>query len=196
MDETYAPLPAHLMEPGTTFLLPQREFEAVTVDDPAIRVMTDFREVRALTVPPGVSMDSAYQRMLVNGVRMLLVVDEKNVIVGLITSVDVEGEAPLKLMQERALQREELRVADIMTACAQLEVIDMRDVEHARVGHVVASLKAAGRQHAMVVERDAQDSQRLCGLFSATQIARQLGRPIQVSSVARSFAEVEEALVR
>ena len=59
-------------------------------------------------------MDSAYQRMLVNGVRMLLVVDEKNVIVGLITSVDVEGEAPLKLMQERALQREELRVADIV----------------------------------------------------------------------------------
>ena len=41
-----------------------------------------------------------------------------------------------------------------------------------------------------------QGRQWLRGLFSATQIASQLGEPIQVTGVARSFAEVEEALVR
>lgn len=196
MDDSYAPLQAHPMDAGTTFMLPQREFERVTLDDAATRVMTDFRLVRALTVAPGVSMDSAYQRMRVNGVRLLLVVDEANLIVGLITSADVEGEAPITLMQERALRRDELRVADVMTPSARLEVIEMRDVENARVGHVVASLKAVGRQHAMVVERDAKGRQRLRGLFSATQLGRQLGEPIETGAVASSFADVEKALVR
>jgi len=196
MDETYAPLPAHPMEAETTFLLPQRDLQAVTPHDPALRVMTDFRTVRALTVPPGVPMDSAYQRMLVNGVRMLLVVDEKNLIVGVITSTDVEGERPVQRMRDRAIRRDEVLVADVMTPRERLEVIELRDIEHACVGHAVASLKAIGRQHALVVERDMQGRQWLRGLFSATQIASQLGEPIQVTGVARSFAEVEEALVR
>ena len=196
MNETYAPLTAHRMDAGTTFVLPQRDFEAATLNDPAIRVMTDFRHVRALTVPPGVSMDTAYQRMRVNGVRLLLVVDEANRIVGLITSADIEGERPMQLMQERSIRRDELLVADMMTPRERLEVIETRDLEHARVGHVASSLRAMGRQHAMVVERDGEGRQSVRGLFSATQLGRQLGDTIQTTTFARSFAEVEEALGR
>jgi len=196
MDETYAPLAAHPMDAGTTFPLPERAFQAVTLSEPAIRVMTDFRMVRALTVPPVVTMDSAYERMRVNGVRLLLVVDEANRIDGLITSTDVEGEKPVQRMHDRALRREELTVADVMTPRERLEVIELLDVERACVGHVVASLKSMGRQHALVVERTPDGRQQLRGLFSVTQIARQLGEPIPVSDVARSFAEVEQALVR
>ena len=143
MDDSYAPLQAHPMDAGTTFMLPQREFERVTLDDAATRVMTDFRLVRALTVAPGVSMDSAYQRMRVNGVRMLLVADERNVIVGLISSTDVEGERPVQRMHDRGIRREEVLVSDVMTPAQRLEVIDLRDVERACVGHIVASLGRA-----------------------------------------------------
>jgi len=195
MHETYAALPAFSMDPGTTFVLPGRpDLTPVKLEDPAIRVMTDLRQVRALTVSSGVSMDASYQRMRVNGVRMLLVVDERNVIVGLISTTDVEGERPVQRMHDRAIRREELRVADVMTPAARLEVIELRDVERACVGHVVASLKAMGRQHALVVERDPQGRQFLRGMFSATQIARQLGVPFRVDNIARSFADVEQAL--
>jgi CBS-domain-containing membrane protein len=197
MDETYAPLATHAMEPGTPFVLPEpTDAGPAGLQDPALRVMTDLRRVRALTVGAGTAMDSAYQRMRVNGVRMLLVVDEANRVVGLITSTDVEGEKPVQRMHDRAIRRDELIVADVMTPCARLEVIELHDVERACVGQVVASLKSMGRQHALVVERDADGRQRLRGLFSATQIGRQLGEPIPVADVARSFAEVEQALVR
>jgi len=196
MDETYAPLATHPMEPGTTFPLPQRAIQAVTPGDAAVGVMTDFHQVRALTVPSGVPMDSAYQRMRVNGVRMLLVVDEGNRIDGLITSTDVEGEKPVQRMHDREIRRDELTVADVMTPRERLEVLELLDVERACVGHVVASLKSMGRQHALVVERTPDGRQQLRGLFSVTQIARQLGEPIPVSDVARSFADVEQALVR
>lgn len=197
MDETYAPLATHAMEPGTPFVLTEpTDAGPAGMQDPALRVMTDLRRVRALTVGAGTAMDSAYQRMRVNGVRMLLVVDEANRVVGLITSTDVEGEKPVQRMHDRSIRREELIVADVMTACERLEVIELHDVERACVGQVVASLKSMGRQHALVVERDADGRQRLRGLFSATQIGRQLGEPIPVADVARSFAEVEQALVR
>ena len=195
MHETYAPLTTFPMDPGTTFVLPERPDPApVKLEDPAIRVMTDLRQVRALTVSPGTLMDASYQRMRVNGVRMLLVVDEKNVIVGLISSTDVEGERPVQRMHDREIRRDELLVADVMTPAQRLEVIELRDVERACVGHVVASMKSMGRQHALVVERDPKGRQFLRGMFSATQTARQLGVPFSVDNVARSFADVEQAL--
>jgi CBS domain containing-hemolysin-like protein len=42
-----------------------------------VEVMTDFRRVRAITVPASVSMAYAAQRMRANRVHLLLVVDEK-----------------------------------------------------------------------------------------------------------------------
>jgi hypothetical protein len=36
---------------------------------------------------------------------------------------------------------------------------------------------------------------RIRGIFSASQIARQLGVPLQISELASTFAEIEQALV-
>jgi hypothetical protein len=54
----------------------------------------------------------------------------------------------------------------------------------------------AGRQHALVVESDGRSRQIVRGLFSATQIARQLGATIQTSEIARTFSEIEALLSR
>jgi CBS domain containing-hemolysin-like protein len=164
------------------------------LDDPAIEVMTDFRRVRAITVPATVSMDYASQRMRANGVHLLLVTDERNVILGLITSTDIEGERPLMQMQSRGVRREELDVASIMTSRYRLEVIDMADVLRARVGHVVATLKAVGRQHAMVIDRDETGRRMVRGLFAVSQLNRQIGEPFQPTEIVRSFADVEALL--
>jgi len=87
-------------------------------------------------------------------------------------------------------------VRDVMTPQEKLEVLEMADVRAAKVGHVVATLKKAGRQHAVVVERDARGRQLVRGLFSATQVARQLGVTIQTSEIARTFSEIESMLAR
>jgi len=62
--------------------------------------------------------------------------------------------------------------------------------------HVVATLRRAGRQHTLVVEQNSNGQQVVRGLFSATQIARQLGVAIQTDEVARTFYEIEAHLVR
>jgi hypothetical protein len=46
----------------------------------------------------------------------------------------------------------------------------------------------------MVVDRDARGVETVRGLFSATQIARQLGAAVPTVERARTFAEIKSAL--
>jgi predicted transcriptional regulator len=124
------------------------------------------------------------------------VVDQARRILGVITANDVLGEKPVQTAVERGIRREEVLVRDVMTPCERLQVLDMEQVRVAKVGHVVVTLKAAGRQHALVVDRDEQGRQRVRGIFSATQVARQLGVTIQTSAVANTFSEIESMLAR
>ena len=87
---------------------------------------------------------------------------------------------------------DELTVADVMTPAERVEVIELAEVERARVGHVLETLRRAGRQHALVVERA-----MVRGIFSISQIARQLGVSVPAGGeVALTFSEIEAALVK
>ena len=195
MTREYPPLPASVLQAGATFHRPTQALPPrVKPDDAAVSVMTDFKQVSAATIDAGVTMETANAVMIKRSVRLLLVVDADNVVIGIITASDILGEKPLKFSQERSIKRNEIMVRDIMTPREQLEVIDINDVLSAKVGHVVATLKKAGRQHATVVKMGKDGKQTLRGLFSVSQIARQLGVQIQTTEVARSFAEIEAAL--
>lgn len=73
------------------------------------------------------------------------------------------------------------------SACAQPTQYTLEHARAAKVGHIVATLKQAGRQHTLVVERDAKGQTRLRGIFSTTQVARQLGVDLQFSAAATPF---------
>jgi hypothetical protein len=135
--------------------------------------------------------------MIARGVRLLLVVGAGGVIKGLITARDTKGEKPIALLRERGGKHGEPRVADLMVARSAIDVLDIATVLRAEVGHIVATLKELGRQHALVVERDPLTGRETVrGIFSATQIGRQLGMPIVTFEVARMFAEIEAELAR
>jgi CBS domain containing-hemolysin-like protein len=197
MTRTYAPLASSGIVSGVGFDKPPvGDYLPAAIDDSAEKVMTDFRVTRALTIQATTSMQSANNKMIANGVRMLLVVDIHNFVIGLITATDILGEKPVRIVQERGIDRTDVLVGDIMTPRERMEAVDMRDIAHARVGHVVATLRAMGRRHALVVETDDMGRQTVRGLFSATQVEKQLGTSIDTPEVARSFAEVGEALTR
>ena len=164
----------------------------VTLDDPAFSVMTDLRSVPAATTTPAESIGQAHQQMIQRGVRLLFVV-EAGVLEGVITATDLLGEKPMRFMQSRGVAHTEITVADIMTPASRLEAIPVQDVAQMRVGHIVATHKAVRRQHIMVSE---DDGRRVRGLFSAAQVARQLGVELQTMEIAQTFADVEAALTR
>ena len=197
MLKNYAPLTSYRLNAGSGFAQPAQVFpERVDMDDSALLVMTDFERVSAVLIRSSDGIEEANLRMIQRGVRLLLVVDAQRIVAGLITANDIMGEKPLQIITERGGRRQDIVVRDIMTPQDRLEVLDLTDVQRARVGQLVATLKESARQHALVVDHDASGRQRVRGMFSVTQIARQLGMSIQPHEIARTFSELEAQLMR
>jgi signal-transduction protein with cAMP-binding, CBS, and nucleotidyltransferase domain len=166
----------------------------VTLDSPALEVMTDLAQVPAVTTEGFAPVTAANAYMMARGVRSLFVLAPDGRAIGLVTATDILGERPLRVAQARGITRGDLLVVDVMTPIDAVVAMKLADVEAAKVGHIVATLKQAGRHHALVSEALAAGEVRIRGIFSVTQIARQLGQPLQIAEVATTFAEVEQAL--
>jgi len=197
MKREYHPLSAHRLENGARYHQPGEDPERVRIDSPALAVMTDLRQIPAATIDLEAPLDAASRFMIRRGVRLLLVTDDDRQVLGLITSNEVSGEKAVQFALERGIKRQEIRVRDIMPPRERLEVLLYADLVHAEVGHIVATLKHAGRQHALVTDLSGNGKvQAVRGIFSTSQIARQLGIAIHTTQVAQTFAEIGAALRR
>lgn len=196
--EVYKPLTMAKMKAGVTYQPPGVYApQPVKVDSPAIEVMTDLHLVTLATIGPDATLAQANQTMIARSVRLLLVIGDQREIVGLITARDTMGEKPIKILRERGGKHGDLTVADLMVPRSAIDVLDMAVVLRAEVGHIISTLKELGRQHALVVEKDHLSSEGVVrGIFSASQIGRQLGVPILTFEIVHTFAEIEEKLAR
>lgn len=197
MTTRYSPLQLKPLDDFVPYCKPVQELpDHVINDSPAVLAMTDFRQVTAITIEPGVSVDWALQHMKKQGVRLLLVTDGSGKVLGVITSTDVQGEKPMRVRNELGRRHADITVREVMTPHQHLEFISMDDVLHATVGQVVATLRRVGRRHALVIEKDKVTGQQaIRGVFSFTQISRQLGKSLgDIVEVATTFAEMEMVL--
>ena len=191
---TYTRLPTRNLDKTAGLLRPACILpERVGLDNPALDVMTDFRRLTAFIATPGDTIQQAEERMIRRKVRLLFVMDSHDRVAGLITSTDIKGEKPMQIVQSRGIRRDEVLVADIMTPVERLEAVDYDDIAHARVGHVLETLKARGRQHALVIEH-AEGGHMVRGLLSLSQLCKQLGVNIETTEVANTFIEIEQQL--
>lgn len=161
----------------------------------AVEVMTDLQRVPAATIEAELAIDFANQAMIARGVRSLLVIDGRGDVIGVVTSRDILGERPMQVVSKRGVRHDDIKVGDVMTPRGDIEVLDMAEVVRARVGSIIRTLQRSGRQHALVVDRDlVTNRQMVRGIFSASQIARQLDVSLETTEIARTFAEIEAAI--
>jgi CBS-domain-containing membrane protein len=190
----YHALQAGTLDAGVTFKRPRQALpDKVTLNSPAIDVMTDLAQVTAESVSANVSVDDAEQKMIASGIRLLFVTNQLNQIIGIVTSKDVSGERLMRLVNDSRTPRKELIVRDIMTSQHKIEVLELGDVATSRVGDIVFTLKRMGRQHALVIEHDEDGRQVIRGVLSTSQIGRQLGEDIDTRDVAGNLANLATA---
>ncbi len=191
-----AVLPTFRLEPGLAIAQAQPWHTApVTLDSPALEIMTDLTQVKAALTSPATSLRQAEQMMIFQGVRMLFVATDMPSIEGLITTTDLHGERQMLLVHERSVHYDDLCVADVMTGLSALDAIDYDVMRNAAVGDVIATLKRFGRNHLLVVQRATDPAPRqVRGVISRAQIERQLGVAITITPIASSFSEIERAL--
>jgi len=164
-------------------------------DNPALNVMTDLNKIKAYTIESTSTLEFANTKMIACGVRLLFVMNADNSLVGLVTATDLLGEKPILYLQQNGGTRENIPIKDLMTPRAKLKTLELSNVSKSKVGDIVETMISFGRQHILVVDKQNQFQQEyICGLFSITHVSRQLGKDIDVSPRANTFAEVENAI--
>ena len=190
-----AALPTRRLEAGASIVQAKPwHSEPVSLESPAVSVMTDLTQVKAATTGPQTSLRHAEQQMIYQGVRMLFVVTEMPSLLGLITTTDLGGDRAVRIVQQRGLRYDELTVGDVMTSLASLDAVELDALRTATVRNLIATLKVHGRNHLLVVEGGGAAALRVRGVISRAQIERQLGKPIELVEVAGSFAELGQML--
>jgi len=184
------------LEVGARVRQPARAaLDRVTMNSPALEVMTDLRRSRAVTIAPDTPVPIALTVMIHANVRLLVVLGTAGLVCGLISARDLGGEEPLRIAARERIAHESVQVAQVMTPIDGMRPLDLGQVEHAMVRDVVRHLIDTRRQHVLVLERLAAADYAACGIFSATQIGRQLGHELVLDDGrAQSFSELERLL--
>jgi CBS domain-containing protein len=184
----------HKMTPGVKLCVPGT-YNPIGPDSPAVEAMTDFTRISVVTIAADATLANANTNMISRGVRLLLVKADDDRLLGLITARDIQGERPLQIAQTRGVRPAELLVSDLMVPANQIDIAYFREVVYARVVDILDAMKMQGRQHILVEDSDPVTGEaRVRGIFSATQIGRLMGVPVQGFEVASTFAEIEAAL--
>lgn len=192
---SFKPLTTHHLTAHAALARPEPA-QAVTLNSPALEVMTDFKHTHPVTITADASLFAANEAMIAHRVRLLFVITEAGALQGIVSTQDTLGERPMQLRHQGKGSVFELTVADLMHPLASLQVLSLADVRHANVGDLVATVQRLGVQHMLVSAHDAPgQAVSIRGLFSARQISRQLGMEVETFERAQTFAQIEAALV-
>lgn len=190
MQSAYTPRDCISLQANLPVEKPEEPPELVHFHDSAMLVFTDFSRVFPVTVTADRPIDDALQDMKNSGVRLLIVVNNKHRIIGLISADQIMGNDPVRLAEDRQLDHSQITVEMLMQPQKAIQVLEMSHLRDARVGHIVATLHSLEQKHLLVV-----DAGVVSGLFSASQVSRQLGRNILEEEVpAHSLAEMVHSI--
>jgi CBS domain-containing protein len=158
----------------------------ITVRSPAMSVFTDFKKHLPHVLDGRTPATKVEAIMRQSHVRMMLVVDNKNRFMGIVTSHDVGEQQLIKRMNELNLLRDELTVNDFLRPKTSLMSFDFTELARSTVGDVIETLKDYGQQHCLVMDRE---SHEVRGVISVSDIARELKLPLDIQG-RPTFAEL------
>src|SRR5258706_10314505 len=101
--DAYPSLPSSACLGAARICRPGTGRSQVTLDSPAIDVMTDLTQVAAVVIEPQAAVELAHSYMMQRGVRMLLAIDMDDTLAGIVTATDILGERPVSLVRERRI---------------------------------------------------------------------------------------------
>ena len=146
----------------------------VAFADRAYRVVTDFACEQPVAIREDRPIQEALLQMRLAGVHALLVA-QSDLVTGLITSHDIQGERPARFLQHSPHPRYfEIEVSLVMTPWNRVPTLDWEHVMRTRVIDIVKFFKARSATHAVIVEYADQGGVFVRGLISRLRLERQL----------------------
>jgi CBS-domain-containing membrane protein len=179
-----------------SYIQPPALPEVTHIQDTALSVMVNFKYHTPPVISAHQSLEEAQVEMRIYYLPVLIVTDSERNIIGVVTSEDILGEKPVKISHEKRIPRSEIEVEMVMMPVRHSVFLEIEDLTHMRVGHIIQTFRET-KQHVLLVVKTDPDTQvkKLSGLFSASLISRQLDKDLmQVLSEAQSIAELQHDL--
>jgi len=196
MNKNFQAIPHFNFTFAWTCVQPPALPEVTHIQDSALSVMVDFKYHTPPLISAHKSLEEAQAEMRIYHLPVLIVVDSEERMLGVVTTDDILGEKPVKISQEGRIPRSEIEVEMVMLPFKKTTAIEIDDLTHAKVGHIIQTFRETKQHVLMVVKTDPENKTRIIlGLFSASLISRQLDKDItQVMSEAESIAELQHGL--
>ncbi len=158
----------HLVQP--------EEFHEIDMNSPALTIFTDFKQHQPQMIDADTTVIQAAYLMKKAHVRLLLVVDKDEELVGTISLQELEPQH-LQVLQEHHSSRLDMTVADVMIPRSRLDAIQYQELLSANIEDIVNTLQTNGKLHCLVVD---QQTHQIRGIVAASDIARRLHVPVKI----------------
>lgn len=169
--------------------------ELVHLDDPALDAMIDFKQIKAITVKTTAPLRHARLEMQACNVHMLLVLNNDDQVAGVITSEDILGNKPIQLSQGMSIARYDIEVRMVMQPCVDVLALSYHEVTQSEIGHIVQTMKDQRQHYALVTESLENQPPVVRGLFSLSNIGRQLhANLLEVDLMATSLIDLQRKI--
>jgi hypothetical protein len=193
MLEKFKTLNFHSLSNQPHCVMPDRGHKNLTLDDPAIAVMTDHRLESAPLINADRSLDRALRQMAEMKCNMLIINDGDEGVAGLVTSADISGEKPIEYSKQTGKKHDEIKVRHLMSKVEDIPALDIKDVIENKIGDVLHTLNEIGSEYILVTMNE-NGKTAIRGIFSARTIARSLNIFFDPSPAAKNFGEYAKAL--
>jgi CBS domain-containing protein len=137
------------------------------------------------------SISDATQAMRKVHVRSVIVTDSSKAFRGILTVIDLESRKVLSQATSLGLKREDLSIKDVMVSRDKLRGVPLSALQQGTIGDLLKTLRHEGSMHMLVVD---PESQEICGIISASEIARRLQVPVEINLQASSFRDLVDVL--
>jgi CBS domain containing-hemolysin-like protein len=151
---------------------------SVSAKNPALSILTDFRQHRPRVIDANVKAIELENLMKRSNVKMKLILDSNKKFIGIVSLFDLSEENILKKVNKNN-PRSELLVSDFMHARETLMCFDYNDLTKATVEDVLETQKHNHQQHCLVIDRKQHE---IRGLISARDVARLINRSVDIES--------------
>jgi CBS-domain-containing membrane protein len=154
------------------------QVKSIDANSPASEIVTCFTKTRPRMLEKDISVDDAKYMMLKEHVKLKIVIDKNEQMIGAVTFADLTDEKSIILMHDRE-KRSDILVEDVMTPSANLKAISREELEHCSIKDVIHLLKDEHLNYIFLVN---SEKKQVLGIISASDIARKLKIPLVIDS--------------
>ena len=160
----------------------------VNLASPALEMVNNFTKKDPLRAHFDTSIIDALYQTSSQHTDFILVIDDSEKLIGLVSSADLQSSKIMILAQRLNINRADVSLRYVMTPISQLVGVSMQSLSYACIGDALQTMEHHGAMFLLVTTANNE----ICGLISAREITKKLSIPLHISPIAHTFSEVLE----